>query len=220
MIADFYNSYKSFLGAVSLGVIFGILYDIFRILRISRMPHIAPAGKFYDRIAMPKKDGKKHKNVKKILHISDSAITIIEDILFWLIITLSEILFIYHVNGGEIRIYFFVCNFIGAAIYFFTAGKLMMFFSVRSIFIFRCLLYWLIYIIIYPVRKILSLFKRILMFMYTKIMYPAIMRSRNRRETSYSMRKCAEMLKEARMGFSNYGRLKSVTETKEKESDV
>ena len=128
MIADFYNSYKSFLGAVSLGVIFGILYDIFRILRISRMPHIAPAGNFYDRIAIPKKDGKKHKNVKKILHISDSAITIIEDILFWLIITLSEILFIYHVNGGEIRIYFFVCNFIGAAIYFFTAGKLIMFF--------------------------------------------------------------------------------------------
>ena len=183
MIADFYNSYKSFLGAVSLGVIFGILYDIFRILRISRMPHIAPAGKFYDRIAIPKKDGKKHKNVKKILHISDSAITIIEDILFWLIITLSEILFIYHVNGGEIRIYFFVCNFIGAAIYFFTTGKLIMFFSVRIIFIFRCLLYWLIYIIIYPVRKILSLFKRILMFMYTKIIYPAIMRSRNRRET-------------------------------------
>ena len=46
------------------------------------------------------------------------------------------------------------------------------------------------------------------------------MRFRNRRETSYSIRKCAETLKEARMGFSDYGRLKSVAETKEKESDI
>ncbi|MGN1095012.1 MAG: spore cortex biosynthesis protein YabQ [Eubacteriales bacterium] len=191
-----------FLGALSLGVIFGLIYDVFRILRISRLPYIAPSGKFYDKIKIPEKPKENKKSLfTDILHFSDTAITITEDIVFWLIITVCEILFIYHVNGGEIRIYFFLCTLFGAAVYFFTAGKIVMYFSVRIIFLTRCLLYWMIYIIIYPIRKVFLAFKRALIFINRKFFLPVKTKLTERMERRYSDIRCKEILENAENGF-------------------
>lgn len=175
MNSDFYNTYASFIGAVSLGIIFGIIYDIFRILRISRMPYLFPKGRLYDIIKIPENHrATKPSKLKKMIFLSANTITMIEDILFCIIISLAEILFIYHINGGEIRIYYFIFTFIGASIYFFTVGKTVMYFSVRIIFLIRCLLYWSVYIIIYPIRKIFLIFKKLVEFIIQNIITPII----------------------------------------------
>ena len=133
MILEFYGTYSAFVNAALLGVFLGMVYDVFRILRISRMPYIVLAGKFYDIIKIPER---KPWGVR-FFTVSDKLLTFAEDIVFWIIASAAEILFIYQVNGGAVRIYFIMCTFAGALLYFFTAGKITMFFSVRIIFLIR-----------------------------------------------------------------------------------
>ena len=143
MIVEFYGTYTSFFRAALLGAFFGILYDVFRIVRISHLPYIMPSGKFYEIISIPQRE--RHTKTifwQNFFKLSNTVITLVEDLLFWAIASLCEILFIYHVNGGAIRIYFLVISFAIAAIYFLTIGKLTIYFSVRIIFLIRCLLYW------------------------------------------------------------------------------
>ena len=205
MILEFYGAYSAFINAAILGVFFGFVYDIFRILRISRIPYLAPKGKFYELIT-PKKQAEKQrkKPPKKIFALSDTVLTFIEDIIFWIVASLGEILFIYHVNGGVIRVYFILCTFAGAALYFFTAGKITMYFSVRIIFLIRCLLYWTFYIIIYPVRLILLFTKNTLVFIADITVKPIIQKTRKHRAKVYSRKRILRILAQSKKGFFTY----------------
>ena len=196
MILEFYGAYSAFVNAALLGVLFGMIYDIFRIARVSRLPYLMPKGKFYEIIAMPQKK-KQGKPVPKLFAASDTLLTFAEDIVFWLIISAGEILFIYHVNGGAVRVYFILCTFAGAAVYFFTAGKITMFFSVRLIFLLRCLLYWIFYIIIYPVRLILRLFGKAWRLTFVPL-FSAVQR---KRAASYSKKRVSHILTQSKKGF-------------------
>ena len=102
MIGDFYGSYASFIMSSLLGIFTGAIYDIFRILRIARTPHLAPQGKFYNAIKIPKRSLARIQVLKNALRISSNILVLLEDIIFWIITLLSHILFIYHVNDGEI----------------------------------------------------------------------------------------------------------------------
>lgn len=205
MIADFYSSYASFIEAVYLGLFFGALYDVFRILRVSRLPNIVPKGKFYDTIKIPQKSIPKRKTIlNNIIHLSGNAIVVIEDIIFWIIATVAQILFIYHTNGGEIRIYFFAFSFAGAALYFFTFGKLVMYFAVRIIFLIRCLLYWLFYIIIYPIRKTLSALRKFAVFLASKTIKPIVAKIKTKAMASYSKKRVAFIISQSQNGFLTY----------------
>ncbi len=202
MTSDFYSTYASFIGAASIGVIFGLLYDVFRILRIARLPYIVPEGRFYDFIKIPQVKGKcRQSKLKKILHLSGNIVTFTEDIIFWILISFGEILFIYHINGGEIRIYYFLLTFAGAALYFLTVGKCMMYFSVRIIFLIRCLLYWVFYIIIYPIRKTLSFLKKLALFSIKKTIRPIISKVRINADSRYSKKRISSVLDQSKNGF-------------------
>lgn len=205
MILEFYGAYSAFIDAALLGVILGVVYDVFRILRIARVPYIMPKGKFYELIKIPERKNKKNKTkLKNIFEISDAAITFIEDVAFWLIAALGEILFIYHINGGAIRIYFIFLTFIGAAIYFFTVGKITAYFSVRIIFLIRCLLYWFFYIIIYPVKLVLILFENAVSFLINITFVPIIISIRKCRAKIYSQKRIIRILTQSRKGFYIY----------------
>lgn len=196
MILEFYGAYSAFVNAALLGVLFGMIYDVFRIARVSRMPYLMPKGKFYEIIAVPEKK-KRAKATPRLFTASDALLTFAEDIIFWLIISAGEILFIYHVNGGAVRVYFVLCTFAGAAVYFFTAGKITMFFSVRFIFLLRCLLYWIFYIIIYPVRLILRLFEKTARL----TLIPLCEAVKKRRLASYSKKRTSRILTQSKKGF-------------------
>ena len=205
MIVEFYGTYTSFFRAALLGAFFGILYDVFRIVRISHLPYIMPSGKFYEIISIPQRE--RHTKTifwQNFFKLSNTVITLVEDLLFWAIASLCEILFIYHVNGGAIRIYFLVISFAIAAIYFLTIGKLTIYFSVRIIFLIRCLLYWIFYIIIYPIRRILSLLIRFTRFIQERIIKPKLFKITHKKELKYSEKRLAEILANAESGFLVY----------------
>lgn len=200
MISDFYSSYSSFILSALLGISIGMIYDIFRILRIARIPQIAPRGKFYDIIKIPDSSLPKFAKLKSMIKLSSDILVFAEDIIFWIIISLLQIIFIYHINDGEIRLYFFIFSFLGALVYFFTVGKAVMYFSIRIIFLIRCLLYWAFYIIIYPIKKSLSFFAKCAHFFNIKIVIPA----KNKNELKYSEKRIARILADANSGFLIY----------------
>lgn len=205
MILEFYGTYSAFIDAFVLGIVFGVIYDIFRMIRISRIPCLAPQGKFYEFVKIPEKRCAKSKKRKNIFFaFSDAVLTFIEDIIFWLIISAGEILFIYHVNGGVVRIYFVVFTFIGAALYFFTIGKITMYFSVRIIFLIRCLLYWSFYIIIYPVRMFGILLENIAKLLWNITFMPLSKAIETRRSKIYSKKRISHILTQSKKGFFIY----------------
>ncbi len=202
MITAFYGKYSAFLLAILLGIFFGVLYDVFRILRISRLSYIIPNGKFYEFIKIPEKNFLKGKKIfKSIFKLSDNLITLFEDLAFWILASICEILFIYHINGGYVRIYFIVCTFLGTAAYFFTFGKLTIYFSVRIIYLLRCLLYWLFYIIIYPIRIIFLIFKKIFEFAARVTVLPIVNAAKLKRAKNYSTKRANLILDKSKKGF-------------------
>ncbi|MBQ8403508.1 MAG: spore cortex biosynthesis protein YabQ [Clostridia bacterium] len=202
MITAFYGKYSAFLLAFLLGVFFGVLDDVFRILRISRLPYLIPKGKFYEFIKIPSKEFLKGKNFfRGLFKISNNLITFSEDIAFWIITSICEVLFIYHINGGNVRIYFIMCTFLGAAVYFFTLGKLTMYFSVRIIFLLRCLLYWLFYIIIYPIRIAFLILKKIFGFIARITILPIVNAVKIKRANDYSAKRAYLILDKSKKGF-------------------
>jgi len=154
----FYDSYVLILKALVLGVLMGIVYDCFRVMRISRASEITVSGGFFDAIK-PKKPLLKSKNGAKVaVKAANDALVFIEDLLFFIVVGASEILFFLGENDGEIRIYCIVFTIFGFFLYIKTLGRIVIYFSAKIIFFVRCLLYWLIYIIIVPVRYILAVF--------------------------------------------------------------
>jgi hypothetical protein len=197
MIVEFYGTYSAFVNAALLGVLLGIVYDIFRIARISRMPYIAPEGRFYEIIKIPERK----KTLPGFVSVSDKLLTFAEDIVFWIIASVAEVLFIYHINGGAVRVYFIMCTFSGAALYFFTVGKITMYFSVRIIFLLRCLLYWTFYIIIYPIRLILRFIVNVWRFIANNTIAPIKRIIKKRRLLSYSKKRISCILMQSKKGF-------------------
>ena len=148
----FYDSYQLILIFFLPGIFLGIVYDIFRILRIGRTSDLSVGGAFYEKIR-PRKP--LFAPVSRFLSAhplkaADWILVFIEDILFWLIAAITEILLIFHTNGGEIRIYCLIASVVGFFLYHQTLGKLITFFTKQIIFLLRCLIYWTLYAIIYP----------------------------------------------------------------------
>ena len=197
MILEFYGTYSAFVNAAILGVFLGVVYDVFRIARISRLPYIAPKGRFYEIIKIPERK----KIFPTFFAVSDKLLTFAEDIVFWIIASVAEILFIYHVNGGAVRVYFVMCTFAGTALYFFTVGKITMYFSVRIIFLARCLLYWCFYIIIYPIRLILHFTVNAFLFIVGNTIVPINRAMKKRRLISYSKKRGSHILMQSKKGF-------------------
>ena len=202
MINAFYGRYSAFLLAVLLGIFFGILYDVFRVLRISHLPYLMPKGKFYEFIKIPQNRTFKNKRLFfGIIKFSNNLITFCEDITFWIIASICEVLFLYHINGGSVRLYFIIFTFLGAAVYFFTLGKLTIYFSVRIIFLLRCLLYWAFYIIIYPIKIIFLILEKIFCFIMRITVFPVANAIKAKRAKEYSRKRIYLILDKSKKGF-------------------
>ena len=133
--------------------------------------------------------------------MSDNWLTFAEDTVFWIRASILEILFIYHINNGAIRVYFIMCTVLGATIYFFTIGKITIYFSVRIIFLIRCLLYWGIYIIIYPIRVIFHFIIKVTLFIVSKTIIPVVETVKKQSLNSYSKKRASHILIQSKKGF-------------------
>lgn len=202
----FYDSYQLILIFLLPGVFLGIVYDIFRILRISRASELSVSGALYDKIR-PRKPlfGNTSRIFKtKSIKIADKVIVFIEDVLFWLIVAVTEILFIFHTNGGEIRIYCLLSSILGFILYNRTLGRLVTMFAKQIIFLFRCLIYWVLYAIIYPIKLMINGIKKIALCVYQVTLGRIFVSIKNKKRKSYSDKMKSAMLTAAGCGFAVY----------------
>ena len=102
----FYDRWTIFPAFLMSGILIGILYDVFRILRIARTYDELPDGKIFKKIILPKKACKASKS-RGVFRALNSVLIFAEDILFWIAAAFIETVFIYYFNNGEIRLDFF-----------------------------------------------------------------------------------------------------------------
>ena len=156
MMDFFYDSYSLILKFLIPGVFLGIVYDVFRLFRIGRndKTHLVF-------VSLKRRFGWKSSRTKK-RHISDVIWIFIEDILFFLIAAITEILVTYHLNGGEFRIYSLLLSLIGFFIYQKTVGNLLIYFSKKLLYLFRKIMYGICVAILLPCVAIGKIFRKIL----------------------------------------------------------
>lgn len=124
------NQAYLFLLFIANGILIGIVFDIFRILR-------------------------------KSFKTSDF-ITYIEDILFWMVTGLITLYFLFTFNNGEIRFYIFIGITLGIVIYMLSISKYFIQISVRIITVIKVILAKVITIILYPLKLILKIGKKVI----------------------------------------------------------
>ena len=156
----FYDSCTLILEFSIPGIFLAMVYDAFRLLRIGRNdPHHKPLPdlkkKYFPRSSCDL-NGKRR--------ISDGVLVFIEDIGFCLIAAFTEILAIYHINRGEIRIYCLMVSVVAFVIYQKTLGKLFLLISTRILYLLRYLAYGLGCLVLTPTLFIWKVGKRIAIF--------------------------------------------------------
>ena len=124
------NQGNLFLIFVINGVIIGLLFDIFRILR-------------------------------KSFKTSD-IVTIIQDILFWIISGIIVLYSIFIFNNGEIRFFMFIGIFLGVLLYMISLSKQIIKISVEIIKVIKIIINFIIKILIFPVKTIYNISKKLL----------------------------------------------------------
>lgn len=154
----FYDSWPLLFGGLVLGLIFGVIYDFFRFARLSvQSKRQAPKGRFFELISPKRRliyiTRKKSKTGKNIA----SVVIMIEDILFFIIVGALIVLFFLGKNDGAIRLSVIAFSAIGFIIYLSTVGKITFLASEYIIFFARCLLYWIFYVILLPIRFVLKI---------------------------------------------------------------
>ena len=130
MNVDAINQVYLFLIFIINGILIGIIFDIFRILRRSFK--------------------------------TSNLVTSLEDVLFWIISALLIMYSIFKFNNGQFRLYIFIGIFLGIAIYMLFFSKYIIKISVKIIAIFKKILSFLFKIFYYPINKIYTVIKLLL----------------------------------------------------------
>ena len=94
--------------SLAVGAFTGVIYDIFRILRI----------------ALPERIRGKR---------AETVIVFVHDVLFWLVVSIVFVIFIYYVNKGMTRLVMISASCLGFLVYYHTAGRIVIFFSASII---------------------------------------------------------------------------------------
>lgn len=124
------NQGNLFLIFVINGVIIGLVFDAFRILR-------------------------------KSFKTSD-LITIIEDIIFWIITGIIVLYSVFIFNNGEIRFFMFIGIFLGVLLYMILLSKYIIKISVKIINILKKIISFIFKILLFPIQTIYKILKNIL----------------------------------------------------------
>ncbi|MBR5516291.1 MAG: spore cortex biosynthesis protein YabQ [Clostridia bacterium] len=126
-----YDQIYSFIAySVILGFSFGVLYDIFRIIRMS--------------VCVPGIISAKEKNKSNKNGFIVNVIVFVCDILFFILAACISAIFVFHANNGNIRIIAMIGSLAGFAVYYNTVGRLV---TLISHFIIKSIYYLIRFII-------------------------------------------------------------------------
>ena len=166
MNAFFYDSWAVIFKFLIPGILLGAIYDLFRFSKIARTDHTYNLKQAIQNRFSSKNDSDVKKRTSK--RFSEAAILFVEDVLFFVIVAIVEILAFFHLNNGEIRICYLVISVVGFFVYQNTIGKLSIFFSKKILYIIRKILYFLSCVILIPSIFFFKIFKNLFRKRYSK----------------------------------------------------
>jgi hypothetical protein len=167
-----------FIQFLILGMFLGIVYDIFRLIRIGRKNTIFPLRKRIKKRYFKSTIIKDSKISIRKLHF-DTFLVFAEDISFFLIVAITEILATYHLNDGEIRIYCLLFSLVGFAYYQKTIGLFVFFLLRKFLRLFKKCLFICLCVILDPIAFIIKKSKTIL----------SVIKLKNEKKTKRSTKK-------------------------------
>ncbi len=152
-----YGSLLLLLYALTVGALLGVLWDVFRIIRIA----------FYGRktgTSPPVRLPSDADGVERALKFKHSAKvpsltffgTFFCDLLFCLICAVCVILLLFHLNDGEVRMFALIGAALGFTVYYFTVGRLTVYFSDVIIRAVKKLVYTVLRYTLFPIIRILA----------------------------------------------------------------
>lgn len=145
--------------AVILGVFFGALYDVVRIIRVflgvTSNNGRSRINKLY------KGNFKNYLNFRSNKAFNYIAV-FLGDLIFFSLVTLCFILFLFRFNYGIFRWFILLSSVLGFSVYYFTVGKVVMLFSRELSELIRLTANFIIFVVIQPIKLILRLLKAVL----------------------------------------------------------
>lgn len=160
----FYDSFTSFFVSLFPGILVAMCYDVFRIIRIGDNTNHSALGERYARF-MPKKTISLA-FISRCLAFYKRIFYFVEDIIFWLIASCIEILFVFYMYEGEIRIYSIILAVLGFFLYYHSLGILVLHFAKHIYLIVRFIGAWIWFITLYPFVQMLKIFRVFVKFIY------------------------------------------------------
>ena len=149
-----------------IGLIFGALYDIFRISRVlffgNGIGKMSASDKRIEgmiRRIIPERSEHTAILLSKLRHIKEKTVTVLiffEDILFFIISSLFFTVFLFQVNFGQLRLYIYIGAAAGFTVYYFTVAKLSAAVSGLAVSIIRLALFFTFYKIAKPILIIIA----------------------------------------------------------------
>lgn len=166
----------SFFYSILLGTFLGAVYDLVRIGRIFLgVNYSRISGTVLKEIELPlisKFKNEKKRKERKFSLLALDILVFAGDILFCIFAALVLVIFIYHSNEGKARWMIFFGAAAGFAAYYFSLGKIVMFFSQYIVFVVRSIVSYAVFFALFPIKAVFSLllrlFRRIWMRVYTK----------------------------------------------------
>ncbi len=157
----------------AVGVLLGIVYDVFRILRIA----VEPSNRLRRLGAVT---GSEAANGKKPHGETVRTVIIaIEDIIYSVICAVVISVMIFHINSGHPRWFILLGTAVGFFVYYFTVGKIVMLFSSYIILFVRTVFMFVMKLTLFPLLKLfrwlsgiaLRILRRLICSVVGKIMY-------------------------------------------------
>ena len=201
MISFFYDSFLSFLVSLFPGIMIGVFYDIFRIMRIGENAVHSSLGQAYNAYMPKRRKIRTFYPIHKMVSLIKSTSVFAQDILFWIIAGCVEILFVFYIYNGEIRIYSMIVSFLGFLLYYQSVGKFVFYFAKHIYLSIKLVIGWVFYGISFPLVHLIRVMKLLVNSIYRKTIYCWILKRTYKKLYLWNIKKKEELLLSALNGF-------------------
>jgi spore cortex biosynthesis protein YabQ len=131
--------------SAGVGAVLGVLYDVFRIMRVAMKPsQKMPAG------------------LRAVYNVIGDAIIFFEDILFSIVASVVVTVFLFHINNGQVRWFVLAGAGIGFALYYITVGRLVIMCAEAIISFIRALIHFILSLTLFPAARAIRFIGRLL----------------------------------------------------------
>ena len=141
----FYDSHQLIFSFLIPGIVLGAIYDVFRIIRFTRVNTKGNIGFQIKKHFELNTDGYVQKSKRSL-----NVLIFFEDFIFCIIGTFIELLLFYHLNAGVIRIYAILISAVGFFIYQNSIGYLIIYVAQHIIYCIRYLIYYILIVVLTP----------------------------------------------------------------------